>query len=120
MVHPSRLADRALMDAILDMIARSTPDRFAREIRALLARPDASDVLGAIRCPALVACGVDDGWAPVGQHREIAGRVAGSRLVVFEACGHMAPMERPREVARALRDLLSAAPRVRTSERSAA
>jgi len=107
MVHPERLADAALIGAILDMIARSTPERFAREIHALLARPDAAGVLAAIRCPTLVLCGREDAWAPVAQHRDIAQRVPGSRLVVIERCGHMAPMERPDEVARALAGLLA-------------
>jgi pimeloyl-ACP methyl ester carboxylesterase len=107
MVHRSRLADAPLMEAIVDMIARSTPDRFARQIEALLARPDASDVLAGLRCPTLVLCGRDDGWASVAQHEEIAARVAGSRLAVVEDCGHMAPMERPREVAAALQAWLS-------------
>jgi pimeloyl-ACP methyl ester carboxylesterase len=108
MVHPSRLADPALMEAIVDMIARSTPERFVRQVEALLARPDAAEVLATVRCPTLVLCGRDDGWANVAQHREIAARVPGSRLVVVDDCGHMAPMERPREVAQALRAWLDA------------
>ncbi len=103
MVHPARGADRALVEAILAMIARSTPERFARQIEALLARPDAESVLATIRCPTLVLCGREDTWAPVAQHCELAERVAGSTLVVVDECGHMAPMERPREVAEAMR-----------------
>ena len=45
MVHPARLADARLMDAILDMIDRQTPDQFEAQIEALLARPDAGAVL---------------------------------------------------------------------------
>lgn len=108
MVHPSRRADAQLMDAIVAMIARSTPERFARQLEALLARPDASDVLAALSCPTLVLCGREDGWAGVSQHRDLAARVAGSLLAVVDDCGHMAPMERPREVAQALRAWLAA------------
>ena len=64
MVHPERLADAALIDAILDMFARRTPLQFEGQIAALLARPDATDVLRAVACPALVLCGREDGWAP--------------------------------------------------------
>jgi hypothetical protein len=39
MVHPDRLLDRGLIDAILDMIARKTPEIFSGQIRALLERP---------------------------------------------------------------------------------
>jgi pimeloyl-ACP methyl ester carboxylesterase len=107
MVHPSRLADATLMDAVLAMIERSTPDRFARQIDALLNRPDASDVLATIRCPTLVLCGREDTWAPVAQHEALAARIPGSRLVVVAECGHMSPMERPGAVATALRDWLA-------------
>uniref|UniRef100_UPI003D767806 alpha/beta fold hydrolase n=1 Tax=Salmonella enterica TaxID=28901 RepID=UPI003D767806 len=54
MVHPDRLNDAALMNAIYDMVARKKPEQFAAQIRALLARPDEREVLAAIRCPTLV------------------------------------------------------------------
>jgi pimeloyl-ACP methyl ester carboxylesterase len=102
MVHPSRLADGRLMDAILDMIERHTPEQFAREIEALLARPDAGAVLRSLRCPTLVLCGRDDAWSTLAQHEEIVAMVPGARLVAVAACGHMAPMEQPARVAEAL------------------
>jgi pimeloyl-ACP methyl ester carboxylesterase len=106
MVHSARLADDALMDAILDMIERQTPDQFAMQIEALLARPDAGAVLRGIRCPALVLCGRQDAWAALAQHEEMATMVPGARLVVIDDCGHMATMERPERVADALLDWL--------------
>jgi pimeloyl-ACP methyl ester carboxylesterase len=102
MVHPDRLADAGLIGAILDMFARKTAETFAAQIRALLARPDATALLGAIRCPTLVLCGREDTWSPVARHEEMAAAIAGSDLVIVEKCGHMAPMERSREVAAAL------------------
>lgn len=102
MVHPARLDDAPLIDAIVAMFARRTVDAFACQIRALLGRPDASDVLRAIRVPALVACGRQDSWAPVAQHRAIHALVPGATLTFFEDAGHMAPMERPDLVASAL------------------
>jgi pimeloyl-ACP methyl ester carboxylesterase len=110
MVHPSRLRDRALMDAILDMIARRTPEEFARQIEALLGRPDLEERLRSIGVPTLVACGRDDAWSPLAQHEEIAARLANARLVAFPDCGHMAPMERPAEVAVALAQWLGFSP----------
>jgi pimeloyl-ACP methyl ester carboxylesterase len=103
MVHPARLADTKLIDTILDMIARKTPDLFDAQIRALLARPDAAPVLGKIRCPTLVLCGADDGWSPVPRHREMCAAVPGSTLQVVADCGHMSTMERPAAVSNALR-----------------
>ena len=102
MVHPSRLDDGPLIDAILAMFVRRSADTFACQIRALLGRPDASDVLRAIRVPTLVACGRQDSWAPVVQHEAMHALVPDARLAVFEDAGHMAPMERPDAVAAAL------------------
>jgi pimeloyl-ACP methyl ester carboxylesterase len=102
MVHPARLDDAALVEDILAMIARRTPDDYEAQIEALLARPDVTDVLRGLRVPTLVACGRQDAWSPPAQHEEIAARVPDSTLVAFEDCGHMAMMERPGPVAAAL------------------
>ena len=109
MVHPARLDDRPLVEAILAMVGRSTPERFAGQVRALIDRPDLTDLLRAVRVPTLVACGREDAWSPVAQHEAIAALVPRGRLAVFDDCGHMAPMERPDAVARALVDWLRAA-----------
>jgi len=102
MVHPRRLDDDALLDAILDMIDRQTPERFEAQIEALLSRPDAASVLRHIGCPTLVLCGRQDAWSPVAQHEEIAALAPGSTLEVIDDCGHMSPMEAPEQVADAL------------------
>jgi pimeloyl-ACP methyl ester carboxylesterase len=105
MVHPSRL-DTPFFDAVLDMIERCTPEIFAAQIQALLARPDATALLGTIRCPTLLLCGRDDAWSPPARHQFMQQRIAGSRLVVVEACGHMSTMEQPGEVNQAFADWL--------------
>ena len=69
MVHPARLGDGVLIEAILAMIERCPPQVFAAQIRALLNRPDASAVLTAIRCPTLLLCGREDTWSPAGAPR---------------------------------------------------
>jgi len=106
MVHPSRLADGRLIEAILDMIGRHSPEQFALQIEALLGRPDAGAVLRSIRCPTLVLCGRDDAWSTLAQHEEIVAMVPGARLAAIGACGHMAPMEKPVLVAEALQGWL--------------
>jgi pimeloyl-ACP methyl ester carboxylesterase len=103
MVHPARLADRALMSRILAMIGRQTPRAHASQIQALLDRPDASDVLPRIRCPTLVACGREDAWSPVARHEAMAALIPGCALRVFADCGHMSTMEQPADVTAALR-----------------
>jgi pimeloyl-ACP methyl ester carboxylesterase len=102
MVHPARLADSELVEAILQMMERRTPEDFAAQIRALLGRPDAANVLTDIRCPTLVLCGREDSWAPPSRHVSIARMIPGSTLSLIPECGHMSTMERPEAVSEAL------------------
>lgn len=103
MVHPRRLADTALMNTIIDMIDRATPEQYAAQIRALLARPDRSELLAKIGVPTLVLCGHEDSWSPVAQHRKLAAQIAGSVFVDVPDCGHMSPLEQPDAITEALR-----------------
>jgi pimeloyl-ACP methyl ester carboxylesterase len=64
MVHPERLNDSALIEAILDMFERKTVAVFEAQQRALLARRDATHLLPEIACPTFVLCGREDGWSP--------------------------------------------------------
>lgn len=119
MIHPQRLGDRGLIETLLTMIARKTPGIFAGQIRALLERPEAGDVLRAIRCPTLVLCGREDGWSPLRRHEDMARMIAGARLAVIERSGHMVTLERPQAVTAALQSWLREPPVVPgSSERS--
>ncbi|MBH2008916.1 MAG: alpha/beta fold hydrolase [Xanthomonadaceae bacterium] len=103
MVHPAQL-DTPLFAEILDMIDRRTPEVFAAQIRALLERPDANDVLAGMRCPVLLVCGRQDDWSPLERHERMQALCPDSELVVVEDSGHMSTMERPEAVVKALRD----------------
>ncbi len=102
MVHPARLTDATLMESIYAMIARATVAHFEAQIRALLARPDRTAVLGELRVPTMVLCGHDDSWAPLARHQEMARRIPGSQLVDVPEAGHMSTMERPEAITSAL------------------
>ncbi len=102
MVHPSRLADAPLIESIVEMLARKSPEVFAGQIKALLGRPDATPSLAAARCPTLVLCGREDAWSVLDVHRDMAARMPNARLAIIENCGHMATMERPEGVTAAL------------------
>jgi pimeloyl-ACP methyl ester carboxylesterase len=107
MVHPSRLTDEALIESIVEMLGRKSPDVFAGQIKALLGRPDATPVLTAARCSTLVLCGREDAWSVLDVHRDMAARMPNARLSIIENCGHMATMERPEAVTAALAEWLS-------------
>ena len=84
------------------MIERKTPAVFEAQIQALLDRPDAGQVLQALRCPTLFLCGRHDAWSPLTRHREMQAMLPHSELVVIEDAGHMTTMEQPDAVSAAL------------------
>lgn len=102
MVHPDRLHDAALIESVVAMFARKSADTFAAQIEALLARPDASDVLYTLRMPTLLQCGAPDSWSPPAQHEAMRALAPHAVLDVIADAGHMAPMERPVDVATSL------------------
>lgn len=106
MVQPAVL-DTPLFEAIIEMIKRKTPEIFAAQIRALLARPDASAQLLAIDCPTLVLCGRQDSWSPLSQHLQMAAIIRGAQLRIIENSGHMSTLEQPQAVTAAILEWLN-------------
>jgi pimeloyl-ACP methyl ester carboxylesterase len=115
MLHTSQL-DSPLQRELASMIERCQPGAFAAQVEALLHRPDAGGLLGAIQCPTLVLCGRQDAWSPLARHEELARRIPGARLVVIDDCGHMSSVEQPAAVTRALLDWLGWKPALERSE----
>jgi len=107
MVHPDRVDDPSLMKPLTDMVLRFDPETHERQMRALLARPDAAPLLGEFACQVLVVVGREDQWSPVAQHEVIAAGLDDARLVVIEHAGHFAPFETPAAMASALRDWIN-------------
>lgn len=108
MLPESRWNDEVLLESVLAMVERKTPQIHAAQIRALLTRPDASAMLPGISCPTLLLCGREDRWSPLARHEQMAARIPGARLAVIEGAGHMTTMERPESVSAAMRDFLCA------------
>jgi pimeloyl-ACP methyl ester carboxylesterase len=107
LIHPSRVSDASVTEPIVEMAAAIGADGFAREQRAIMARPDSRPLLVDIRIPTLVISGRQDRTVPLARAQEMAADIPRSQLVVLEQCGHMAPLEKPVEVAAALRSWLS-------------
>ena len=109
MVHPARLGDVALLESITDMFARKNADLFARQLNALLTRPDASPVLAGLQAtglPTMLMCGRQDSWASVAQHEAMRVLAPHANLCVIEDAGHMVLMEQPQETARSILEFL--------------
>ncbi len=100
----------ALMPVLRAMVARNSPEQFAAQIRALLGRQDANNLLPHIAVPTLLMSGTADRWSPLEQHGLMQRSIPGSTLVAVPHGGHMAPVEYPGEVARSLLDWLERVP----------
>lgn len=102
MVHPDRLLDTALMEAIFQMFERKNAAIFAKQLHALIHRPDGSDVLSRLGVPTLIGCGRQDAWSPPLQHEAMQKLAPHAQMDIYEEAGHMAPMEQPQVVAESL------------------
>ena len=106
-IHPDRVSDRPLTEAVMAMTERVGKDAFLRQQRAIIGRPDNRPNLPKIACRALVLCGRQDQMTPLAWSEEIAALIPGAILEIIEDCGHLTTMERPWETSVALRQWLT-------------
>lgn len=106
LIHPDRVDDEVGRE-VREMAGHVGPEAFLRQQAAILGRPDSRPLLAQISVPTLVAVGDTDQLTPPSEAREIHAGVAGSRLHVFERCGHLPPMEQPAETSALLRAWLT-------------
>ena len=92
-------ANRARVSELMASMARSVgaTGQFNQQ-QAMLARPDSHDDLRRVRVPTLIACGREDTGTPLAEHERMHACVPGSRLEVFEQCGHLSTIEQPEAV----------------------
>jgi pimeloyl-ACP methyl ester carboxylesterase len=83
------------------------PQAIAAAQRAMAARPDASAWLAGIKVPTLVVVGEHDAISTVAEMRGLAEAIPGATLLVVPAAGHLAPLENPAPVNRALAEFLA-------------
>lgn len=107
-VHPARREDAAYMGLLEAMATRFTPQEYEQEVRALLSRPDAREVLPMVKVPTLVLSGENDPLSGPQRNRSIAEAIPGAKLTILPDTGHFPMLERPDEVTAALREWLLA------------
>lgn len=95
-LHPDRENDPGLLDRL-----RGMQRRLGREVRArqaALVRLDGYADLERIACPSLVVACRQDRLRSFAETERMAQHLPHARFAILEACGHMAPLERPREL----------------------
>lgn len=96
-----------LVDRGLDMAETVGVRGFLDQLAAQSTRPDSRPSLAAIDVPALVLIGADDEVCPPALQVELARGIQDAVVVELAGVGHMAPLEAPDAVARALRAWLA-------------
>jgi len=91
------------------MIEKTSPASIASAQRGMAQRIDAQALLSDIDVPTLVVVGEHDAITTAAEMRDIAQAIPRSTFVEIPAAGHMAPLEEPAAVNRALREFLARA-----------
>ncbi len=102
-------ADPALVARGRQMMAR-VPSRVVWGDFAACDQFDIRERLGEIAAPTLVISGSEDRMTPPRFGQYLAEHIPGARLILVEGAGHMVMLEKPEEVARAVREWLETTP----------
>lgn len=89
------------------MMRSVDPKTAAAASRAMGERADSRELLARFAGPALIVVGSEDPITPLAKAKEMAGLLAGSRLVVLEGAGHLANLEQPEPFNAALSEFLA-------------
>ena len=108
LVHPSRRADRPLIDQLIRMGEELGPEVFARQQTAIMGRIDSRPHLVDISVPTLCLVGDKDALTPPDRAEEMAAAIPDARLAVIPDAGHVSTLEQPEAVNAALLEWLSA------------
>ena len=114
---PKLFADVTLAEAS-DVVQRTrqvvldtAPETVAAALRGMAIRKDFTQRLGEIDIPALVICGSDDVITPAKEMKVMAGELPLAEYIEVPGAGHMAPLERPAIVNRAIAEFCGTKPR---------
>jgi 3-oxoadipate enol-lactonase len=108
LLGPRARAEVHVTDPLRGRIRRCTPAGIAFAQRAMAARPDSSEQLGALAMPVLVIGGTDDGMIPITETQAMSTAIPGARFVAMRS-GHLSNLEDPREFNSILSGFLSQA-----------
>jgi pimeloyl-ACP methyl ester carboxylesterase len=96
----------AVLALVRESVMRQPPEGYAQSCEALAAAQSAE--IERIAVPTLLVTGDEDGVAPPAHVAAMAARIAGSRQVVLEGCGHWTTFEQPQPCMQELQSFHSA------------
>ncbi len=100
----------ARVQAMEEVIRRTSPEGIAAALRGMAERPDATPLLPSIRVPTLVVVGQHDAISPPAEMRQIAEAITGAKFLEVSDAGHLAPLENPAAVNAAIAEFCARLP----------
>jgi len=95
-----------LVDGVLRMMRKMSPQDVAQVQRGMAERPDSIETLKTINVPTLLVTGDEDGMTGVNEAELMRQHISGSQLRVIPKAGHYSPWEQPESAAGLLRQFL--------------
>jgi len=102
----TREARPDLVDGVLRMMHKMSPEDVAQVQRGMAERPDSMETLNTINVPTLVVTGDEDILTGVNDAELMCRHIANSQLRVIPKAGHYSPWEQPEEAGKLLRRFL--------------
>lgn len=97
----------AVVARVRDLVLSQRPRAIANALAGLAGRADSTPTLREVRVPTLVLCGAEDALTPPSEAEALQQGIAGSRLEILPAAGHLANVEAPDAFGRALLGFLA-------------
>ena len=94
--------DSDLLARCIAMAHAVGPDGFMRQLDVQVSRRGHLDDASDVAVPTVVVSGSDDEVCPTEIQAELAGVIPGARHMTIDGAGHMAPLDHPADVGRAL------------------
>jgi len=95
-----------LVEGVLRMMRKMSPEDVAQVQRGMAERPDSMDTLKTINVPTLLVTGDEDILTGVSEAELMRQHIADSHLRVIPRAGHYSPWEQPAEAGKLLRQFL--------------
>lgn len=102
LVHPSNKDNKQFAEIITAAHHDAGAQGYINQQTAIMGRPDSRPLFTKITVPTLVITGDGDKLIPLEPSQEMADGIKGAELVVVPDAGHMAALEQPDSVAKAL------------------
>jgi pimeloyl-ACP methyl ester carboxylesterase len=91
----TRRTNPRVVETVRSLALATGREAIAGAVRAMMTRPDSTELLSSIHCPALVVVGEEDTITPRPLAEALHRGIAGSQLAVIDRAGHLANVEQP-------------------------